>query len=184
MERAKRTMAAAPSSVCWQCLASTAPSSNARPLGIHNIISIINDFQKCNSEGIAFADDLVSATVSLDKEYISPNEKSRKSNCRKSSGSVTQPFVKIILATLQNNRPSRRNKFGAHSSSKKGLFQDAQRDILSNWCTAEAAVEDEVLLNCVCNANRPTRVSVLRISDKYLLVSKLFQAAMIPALHG
>lgn len=60
-----------------------------------------------------------------------------------------------------------------------GLIDDEQCDILLGGCAVEASFEDGVLLNWLCNAIRPTEISILWVADNHMSVNVFLQATMM-----
>lgn len=100
-----------------------------------------------------------------------------------SSIGATQPNVKFILTSLQNDKPTRRNRSVAFTSSETGLINNRQSGSLPGCCTTEAQFKDKVLMNWVHDARKLTKFFILRVANKYLSVSAFLWAVTIPAQH-
>lgn len=100
---------------------------------------------------------------------------------RASSIDATQPRVRVIPNAPQKAKLGGSNNSVALPSSETGLFDNEKGDVLLVVCIAKDPFENKVSTELFRNARRPTEFFVVRVADRYLSVSALLQAAMIPA---
>lgn len=129
------------------------------------------------------ADDLYSATVRFDQNYILWVKWSQKRLRIALSVGATQLSVDSTPTTPRKDEPGRRNKFVTSASRETRLFFGARRDGLLVGCTVEALYENEVLNDMVCNARRPREFFVSRVANKNSSAFAFLQATMITAFH-
>lgn len=89
-------------------------------------------------------DDPELTTESVGRNYTLPVKRPQKRHCRASSVGTSQTCTEVILATPRKAKLGHYNKPVAPPSSKMGLFDYAQDDLLPVGCTEEAHFE-----NCV-----------------------------------
>lgn len=122
-------------------------------------------FRNRTKQGSELAIDPKSATFSLKKDNILPAERLQKHQHKASFVGATQLGVALFRTAPQKTILCLRNKSVAPSWSGTDLFDVTQRAVLPFLCTAEAPLEDKVLMDWVLTAKRSSDFSVLRIAN-------------------
>lgn len=131
----------------------------------------------------SLAGDPESATISLVEFCTYPVEWPRKRQRKASPVCAPQPRVDLIPTTPRKAKHGRCKKSVSLPSNKTGLFDIANRVVLTVGCTAKAPFEDWLPVDLVCNAKKPTDGSVLRVSNKHQSLSAFLQATITPTRH-
>lgn len=146
-------------------------------------IPITRVLRKRAIEGSALADFQESSTGDFKEEFVLTVKRQQNLHHWLASVGITQPCVELIPTTPQNNKPDYRKKSLAFHSSKKGLFDDAQREFCPFGFAAKAPFKKRVFMNRICNARRPTKISNLRVANIQPSVFAFQQVTMTPASH-
>lgn len=152
-------------------LVSTVLAFIVGPVASFNVIPTARELQKRTDQSSALVDDPETVSVSLDKHDILSVDRLQIRQCRELSVGAAQHSVKAIPTTPPKAKSNRHNKSVASASNETGLFVDAQSEALPFRCTAKDRVEKEFLMDWVCNAREPTKISVLRVAMFHSFVS-------------
>lgn len=148
-------------------ITSSAFSSNVGPVIGQNVIPAKRILRKRIDQVIAQGDDRDSTTKSREEVYILSVKRPQKRQHRASSDGATQLSMELFPTTPRIANFDRCDIFVAHISNKNSLFEGVKHDAWPVGCTVKTFFVDKVLLHCLCNKRRPTKVFVSLVVNKH-----------------